>query len=129
MVRWLPAPLAPKIPHWRGAETVEPTLTYVLNSRIGGELGVQWTLNDVAYNPHMERQTLYYDEWSKIRFTNASSRLHPMHMHGIFFKLVSRNGRPMDEPFWRDTVLTHPKETVEIAMVPWDEGAWLLHCW
>ena len=123
-----PAPLASRIPHWRGAETIEPTLSYALNSRVGGELGVQWTLNDIAYSPHNERQTLYHDEWAKIRFTNDSSRLHPMHMHGVFFKLVSRNGRPMDEPFWRDTVLVHPKETVEVAMVPWDEGAWMLHC-
>jgi FtsP/CotA-like multicopper oxidase with cupredoxin domain len=123
-----PAPVAPKMPRWNRAHTLEPTLEYVLDSRAGGKLGIQWTLNDVAYSPHMERQTLYYDEWAKIRFTNASSRMHPMHMHGVFFKLLSRNGAPVDEPYWRDTVLTHPRETVEIGLVPWDLGGWMLHC-
>jgi FtsP/CotA-like multicopper oxidase with cupredoxin domain len=51
-----------------------------------------------------------------------------MHMHGVFFKLLSRNGAPVDEPYWRDTVLTHPRETVEIGLVPWDLGGWMLHC-
>ena len=51
-----------------------------------------------------------------------------MHIHGLFFKLLSRNGTPVSEPFWRDTVLVHSRETVEIATVPMDEGLWLLHC-
>ena len=123
-----PVPTASRVPHWAGAETLDPTLEYVLNARTGGPMGVQWTLNDIAYSPHNRRDTLYYDEWAKIRFTNLSSRIHPMHMHGVFFKLLSRNGRPMDERFWRDTVLTHPRETVEIGLIPWDEGAWMLHC-
>ena len=51
-----------------------------------------------------------------------------MHMHGNFFRLLTRNGRRIPERVWRDTVLTHPKETIEVALVPIDEGPWLLHC-
>lgn len=35
---------------------------------------------------------------------------------------------PIQEPFRRDTVLVHSRETVEIATVPMDHGLWLLHC-
>ena len=34
----------------------------------------------------------------------------------------------MNERHWRDTVLTHPRETIEIGMVPQDVGKWMLHC-
>jgi FtsP/CotA-like multicopper oxidase with cupredoxin domain len=51
-----------------------------------------------------------------------------MHIHGLFFKLLSRNGVPVDEPFWRDTVLMKPKETIEIGTVPLEPGSWMMHC-
>ena len=125
-----PLPTASHIPNWAGAETLDPTLEFVLNTRAGGEYGIEWTLNDLAYSHH-DPQTpysLYYDEWAKIRFTNESTRLHPMHIHGVYFKVLSRDGRPVNERFWRDTVLTRPKETVEVGLVPWDLGRWMLHC-
>jgi FtsP/CotA-like multicopper oxidase with cupredoxin domain len=74
------------------------------------------------------RELLPIREFSRLRFVNESYRLHPMHIHGLFFKLLSRNGEPADEPHFRDTVLVHPKETVEIGTVPTDEGRWMLHC-
>ena len=61
-------------------------------------------------------------------FVNRSPMPHPMHIHGLFFKLLSRNGEAIDEPHFRDTVLVHPKEIVEIGTVPTDEGRWMLHC-
>ena len=51
-----------------------------------------------------------------------------MHVHGQFFKLLSRNGKPVDEPHWRDTVLLHAQETVDVGLVPLDVGRWMLHC-
>ena len=51
-----------------------------------------------------------------------------MHGHGQFFKVLSRNGQAADEPFWRDTVLVKPRETIDIGMMPLDEGRWMLHC-
>src|SRR5262249_4700226 len=77
--------------------------------------------------PHqMERLPL--GEFSKLRFVNDSFRLHPMHLHGSFFKLLSRNGQPVEEPHFRDTVLVHGKETVEVGLVPLDPGEWMMHC-
>jgi len=73
-------------------------------------------------------QTLPYGEWSKLRFANDSFRLHPMHIHGQFFKVLTRNGERVEEPFWHDTVLLHAKETVDVGLVPQDRGTWMLHC-
>lgn len=54
--------------------------------------------------------------------------LHPIHLHGQFFKLLSLNSEPVDEGYFRDTVLLMPGQTIEIGMVPLDSGTWALHC-
>ena len=41
---------------------------------------------------------------------------------------LARNGTPVDEPFFRDTVLVHARETVDIGLVPQDPGRWMMHC-
>ena len=51
-----------------------------------------------------------------------------MHLHGMFFKVLARGGVAVDEPFFRDTVLVHGRETVDVGVVPVDEGTWMLHC-
>jgi FtsP/CotA-like multicopper oxidase with cupredoxin domain len=46
----------------------------------------------------------------------------------MFFKLLARNGVPAGEAFFRDTVLIHGNETIDIGLVPLDVGDWMLHC-
>ena len=104
-----------------------------LNARAGGPFGIEWTINDVAmahgaHGAHTAPYALPLGEVSRVRFTNESYRLHPMHLHGMFFRVLARNGAPVDEPFTRDTVLVHPQETVEVAVRPMDAGRWMAHC-
>jgi FtsP/CotA-like multicopper oxidase with cupredoxin domain len=66
--------------------------------------------------------------FQRLQFTNESYRLHPIHMHGMFFRLLARNGVPVDEPFFRDTVLVHSRETIDVGLVPEDAGRWMMHC-
>lgn len=40
---------------------------------------------------------------------------------------MSRDGRPVDEPTFRDTVLVHAQETVDIGVVR-DAGRWMMLC-
>ena len=130
-----PSPATARIPEWKNSDSVAPRLELRLNARSGGPFGIQWTLNDKAMNHEHdthdhpdEPYQLPYLVWSKVRFKNESHRLHPMHMHGTFFKLLTRNGQRVDEPHWRDTVLVHAQETVEVGLVPQDKGKWMVHC-
>ncbi len=104
-----------------------------LNARAGGPLGIEWMINDVAmthaeHASHTSPYALPLGERSRVRFTNESYRLHPMHLHGMFFRVLARNGKPAREPFTRDTVLVHPQETIDVVVVPRDPGAWMAHC-
>jgi FtsP/CotA-like multicopper oxidase with cupredoxin domain len=119
------------VPAWTDALAVEPTQSFTLNAERGGPFGIQWTLNGVAGtgdHAHHQGAALPLGRFARVRFANASYRLHPMHTHGMFFKVLARNGTPVDEPYWRDTTLVHAQETVDVGMVPIDPGRWMMHC-
>jgi FtsP/CotA-like multicopper oxidase with cupredoxin domain len=129
-----PSPAAQHVPRWHDAAALAPNLEYRLNARRGGDLGIEWTMNDVAFThadhaaQHPPSGSLALGQFSKVRFVNQSARIHPMHLHGTFFRLLARNGQPVDEPFFRDTVLLRARESVDIGLVPLDEGRWMVHC-
>jgi FtsP/CotA-like multicopper oxidase with cupredoxin domain len=92
-----------------------------------GRMVIQWTINGKAY-PDFDPVTLYYGEFNKIRFRNDSPNYHPMHLHGQFFKLIARDGKAINEKFFRDTVIVAPNETVDLGFIPYDLGKWMSHC-
>jgi FtsP/CotA-like multicopper oxidase with cupredoxin domain len=125
------------VPAWRDALAIAPAQSFELNAQRGGPYGIAWTLNGVAYadpagDPadHSRHGSvpLVRGRFQRLRFANVSYRLHPMHVHGMFFKVLARNGTPVDEPYWRDTALVHAQETVDVGLVPLDPGRWMLHC-
>ena len=59
---------------------------------------------------------------------NETAWLHPMHLHGNSFRVLTRNGSPVPHRQWADTVLVPPQETVDIAFVADNPGDWMLHC-
>jgi FtsP/CotA-like multicopper oxidase with cupredoxin domain len=59
---------------------------------------------------------------------NETAWWHPMHLHGMSFQVLNRNGSPVPHREWADTVLVPPKETVDIAFVADNPGDWMLHC-
>ncbi|GEL68852.1 multicopper oxidase family protein [Myxococcus virescens] len=125
----------PPSPDLSPARALLPAETFRLNARRGGPFGIEWTINDEAFHHEGEHASAHHKvyrlpahQWATLRFVNESSRLHPMHVHGQFFRVVARNGASVDEGHWRDTVLIRPRETVDVAMFPQDVGAWMLHC-
>jgi len=66
-------------------------------------------------------------ETVRIEFLNTTPHMHPMHLHGHTFKVLSssRLARPVH---WADTVLVTPNERVQIAFVADNPGNWMLHC-
>jgi FtsP/CotA-like multicopper oxidase with cupredoxin domain len=123
-----PPPTGARVPSWREAAAIAPAKEYALDARRGGPFGIEWMLGDDGPHAHHAGTLLPRGRFTKLRFTNRTYRLHPMHVHGMFFKVLARNGEPVDEPFWRDTALVHAQETVDVGMVPLDVGRWMLHC-
>ena len=125
------SPARAHVPAWREAHALPVTHEFRLDARRGGPLGIEWTIDGQAFAGHEHAHpslSLPRGRWAHLRFVNASARLHPIHLHGMFFRLLARDGAPADEPFFRDTVLIHARETIDIGLVPLDAGDWMLHC-
>lgn len=128
------SPAHAHVPSWRDTLALEPTHTFHLNAQEGGPFGIAWTIDGVAFagHEHMHEQppalTLARGRFYRLRFVNDSPRLHPIHFHGMFFRLLARGDTPMDEPFFRDTVIVHPREQIDIGLVPTEVGRWMMHC-
>jgi spore coat protein A, manganese oxidase len=65
-------------------------------------------------------------------FVNNSNRVHPMHIHGFLFRVLSRSSGPVhaaDRLGWKDTVGVLPNETVTVQawFAPY-AGRYVFHC-
>ena len=129
-----PSPARAQVPVWAMGLGVPEHHTFRLDARAGGPLGIEWMIDGRAFaghDAHAEHERgveLVRGRFHRLRFVNGSARLHPIHMHGMFFRLLARDGRPVEEPFFRDTVLVHPREEIDIGVLPLDSGRWMLHC-
>lgn len=62
-----------------------------------------------------------------LSITNATKHVHPMHLHGHVFRVLSSSKKTGIPPYLADTVMTEPNETVEIAFRA-TSGDWVFHC-
>ena len=50
-----------------------------------------------------------------------------MHWHGLVFRPIAPNKRPLP-PYWTDTVLLQREESIVIALLADNPGVWAFHC-
>jgi manganese oxidase len=95
---------------------------------------LRFAINGKAW-PNTER--LSYTEGDSIRFriVNASSAVHPMHLHGFYFNVDSRGDERTDSTYDRAAaphlVVTErvaAGRTFSMTWVPERRGNWLFHC-
>lgn len=56
--------------------------------------------------------------------------IHPFHIHGTQFKILSRDGKepPENERGWKDSISIQPDERVKIAIKFKHKGVYMFHC-
>ncbi|TKI55652.1 multicopper oxidase family protein [Brevibacillus antibioticus] len=66
----------------------------------------------------------------KVTLVNKSPKdIHPMHLHGHFFQVVSKNGQPISgSPLVKDTLNILPGESYVVAFEADNPGDWMFHC-
>lgn len=62
-----------------------------------------------------------------VRFLNEGLQIHPMHLHGFHFEVVSRDGRPV-APYSLDTLAVAPGERYDAIFTASLPGVWAFHC-
>ncbi|NEW08610.1 multicopper oxidase family protein [Paenibacillus sp. SYP-B3998] len=88
-----------------------------------------YTINDKLY-PNTEMLKVNKGDLVKVKFVNNSkSDDHPMHLHGHFFQVLSKNGKPLEgSPIIKDTLNVKPGEEYEVAFEADNPGDWMFHC-
>ena len=94
------------------------------------EHAVAWTINGIAHKDHVHEPllTLKRNGHYVLAMHNDTAWHHPIHIHGIAFRVISRNGKPVQYRPWADTTLMAPRERAEIAFVADNPGDWMFHC-
>lgn len=62
-----------------------------------------------------------------LRLRNETPNDHPIHLHGVSFKLLQSNKRKVP-PLVTDTALLQREETMDVALVADNPGDWAFHC-
>ena len=88
--------------------------------------------------PNTERLAYTVGDTARWRVINASFDLHPMHLHGFYFRVTSRGNGTTDSVYATrggatagDLAVTEPllsAATMTIEWVPERAGNWLFHC-
>lgn len=110
---------------WRGRETT-PGTPVEQREEVLVVNGLSW--------PHTERLTYTVGDTVHWRVVNASRRLHPMHLHGFYYRVDARGTAQRDttySPADRRQVVTErlaAGTTMSMTWSPHTPGNWLFHC-
>ncbi|MBL4794662.1 MAG: multicopper oxidase family protein [Pseudomonadales bacterium] len=126
-------PTDDSVPRWKDVDLSSDSIVYDFDMSVNWKALVTkspwlfFTINGDKYGDH-EPTPLRMNKFYRMKFINGTRLYHPVHIHGMFFKVLKRDGEIVDEPYFRDTVLLDYKGSVEVGVVPVDEGRWMLHC-
>lgn len=104
------------------------TYTMELNTEMNDN-GMIYTINGKTF-PDIDPIQVKKGDLVKVKLVNRSKMDdHPMHLHGHFFQVLSKNGKPIEgSPIVKDTLNLKPGEEYEVAFVANNPGEWMFHC-
>lgn len=88
-----------------------------------------FTVNGKAF-PDIPTINVRKGERVRVRLIGAGQFEHPMHLHGMSFKIVATDGNPVPEvaQLTKDTIPVHPGERFDVEFVADNPGQWAFHC-
>ncbi len=95
----------------------------VLND--AGVIGL--SLNGKSF-PATEAYALKQGDWMIVNYYNEGLTYHPMHLHQFPQLVIARDGIPLDNPYYADTVTVGPGERYTVLFNAEAPGAWVWHC-
>ncbi len=96
---------------------------------MGGMEPNYFTINGKAF-PATETINVKKEQRVRLRFISTGQFIHPMHLHGMAFKVVATDGWPVPKAaqLTKDTLSIAPGERYDVEFVADSPGQWMLHC-
>ncbi len=85
------------------------------------------TLNGKSF-PATEPLVLNQGDWASVHYYNEGLMPHPMHLHRFPQLVYAKDGIPLDQPYWADTINIAPGERYSVLFHADDPGTWVWHC-
>jgi uncharacterized cupredoxin-like copper-binding protein len=67
-------------------------------------------------------------DWIAVTYYNEGLQSHPMHLHEFPQLVTAKDGFPLPNPYWVDTLLVAPGERYTVMMHADQKGTWVYHC-
>ncbi len=113
------------------AANPDRTFEYSIGRRPGfvnGRPGLWWSINGKLF-PDMPMAMVEKGDVVRIKISNGSSEVHPMHLHGHHAVVLSRDGKKATgSPWWYDSLDVRPDEDFVVTFVADNPGIWMDHC-
>lgn len=85
------------------------------------------TLNGKSF-PATEPYVFEEGDWVSVHYYNEGLMAHPMHLHRFPQLVYAKDGVPLDEPYWADTINVAPGERYSVLFQASEVGTWVWHC-
>ena len=102
---------------------VAQEIPMVLND--AGVIGL--SLNGKSF-PATEPYSTTEGDWLIYHYYNEGLQIHPMHQHQFPQLVFAKDGIPLDNPYWADTVNVAPGERYSVLVHADRRGVWVWHC-
>lgn len=88
---------------------------------------IGYSLNGKSF-PATDPMVLDQGDWASVTYYNEGLQIHPMHLHQFPQLVYAKDGIPLDEPYWADTLNVAPGERYTVMFRADDVGTWVWHC-
>ncbi|MEJ8545157.1 multicopper oxidase family protein [Brevibacillus borstelensis] len=117
----------------KGAFTLDMKYDQEYRMDLGEKMGKDgidpvFTINGETY-PDIKPFHVKKGDKVKVTMVNKGSSDHPMHLHGHFFQVLSKDGKALaGAPLMKDTLNLKPGESYVVAFEADNPGEWMFHC-
>lgn len=121
------------IPESLSAITVyDPTLAKRTRSFTLRMSGMTHTINNKTFSMNRVDESVNIHDLERWDFINSGDETHPMHIHGLSFQVLERDGKipsAVNDLGWKDTIMVPGGSNVSV-LVKFDAyaGLYLMHC-
>ena len=88
---------------------------------------IGFSLNGKSF-PATEPYVVDNGDWVVVHYYNEGLQIHPMHQHQFPQLVFAKDGIPLDNPYYADTVNVAPGERYSVLINLDTPGAWVWHC-
>lgn len=104
---------------------VDPVFEIPMVLNDAGTIGL--SLNGKSF-PATEPIVMDEGDWGVVHYYNEGLTAHPMHLHQFPQLVYAKDGIPLDEPYWADTINIAPGERYSVIFQADTPGTWVYHC-